>query len=74
MPMGSQGQKRSADGIARAVVVGRIATGEIFEDKVPRKKTRANGRLARSERLLPTGRSEIARSAAKAHWADREGV
>ena len=32
MPVGPQGQKRPADAIGLAVMVGRIATGEIGED------------------------------------------
>ena len=32
MPKGPRGEKRPADAIARAVKVGRIATGEIEDD------------------------------------------
>lgn len=73
MPTGPQGQKRPVDAVANAVMVGRIATGEMSEAVVPR-KTRASGGLARSERLTPTRRSEIAKSAANARWAEKEGV
>lgn len=69
MPKGPNGQMRPADGIGCAVMVGRIATGEIEDvDKRPPSK-RANSGLARSERLTPKRRAEIARSAAKARWA-----
>lgn len=74
MPKGPQGQKRPADAIARAVMIGRIATGEVSEDDMPPKKTRASGGLARSANLEPTRRAEIAKSAANARWAAKEGV
>ena len=69
MPKGPNGQKRPADAIGCAVMVGRIATGEIEEDAKRPPATRANGGLARSERLSPKRRSEIAKSAANARWA-----
>jgi hypothetical protein len=69
MPKGPQGQKRPADTNACAVMVARIATGEIEEDGKPSKlNNRANGGLARSIRLSPKRRSEIAKSAATARW------
>ena len=72
---GPQGQKRPADVISRAVMVARIAAGEIEEDGKPSKlTTRASGGLARSESLRPERRSEIARTAANARWAVKEGV
>ena len=40
MPKGPQGQKRPADVIGAAVLVGRIATGEV-EDKKPSPKSAA---------------------------------
>ncbi len=71
MPIGPQGQKRPADAIARAVMIGRIATGDVEEAGKPAKsKTGANGGLARSERLMPRRRSEIAKTAANARWAN----
>lgn len=75
MPIGPQGQKRPADAIANAVMVARIATGEIEEVGKPiDSKNRASGGLARSDRLKPDRRSEIARTAANARWATKEGV
>ena len=59
MPSGPQGQKRPADAVALAVVVGRIATGEVSEGVTPLTKSRASGGLARSESLTPTRRSEL---------------
>lgn len=37
MPKGPQGQKRPGDVIGAAIKVAKIATGEITEDKKPRK-------------------------------------
>lgn len=72
MPEGPNGQKRPADVIGNAILIAKIATGEIHGDISRPSKTRASGGLARSERLTPTRRSEIAKSAAEARWADRK--
>ncbi len=69
MPQGPQGQKRPADVIGNAIKVARIATGEIEDDEKRPEAKRANGGLARSRRLSPKRRSEIAKSAARARWA-----
>ena len=62
MPRGPRGEKRPGNAIACAVMVGRIATGEI-EEKLP--SNRRNGGLiggkARAKKLSPKRRSEIAR-------------
>ena len=42
MPKGPKGEKRPADPIARAVMVAKIATGEV-EDEVERKRA-GNGK------------------------------
>lgn len=68
MPIGPNGEKRPADPIAAAVMVMRIATGQIEE---PKPGSSAGGR-ARAKALTPERRSEIARKAAKARWANRE--
>lgn len=71
MPRGPKGEKRPGDVIGAAIMVGRIATGEIVE---PRGKTpkRASGGLkggkARAAALTPEQRSEIARAASAARW------
>jgi hypothetical protein len=73
MPKGPQGQKRPADAIGLAVMIGKIATGEI-EDKVadPSKAHHSaggkKGGKARAEALSPERRSEIARTAALARY------
>jgi hypothetical protein len=66
MPKGPQGQKRPADAIGAAVMVGKIATGEI-EDKKGAPK-RAKGAKARAVKLTDAQKSEIARDAANARW------
>jgi hypothetical protein len=73
MPKGPNGEKRPADAIARAVMVARIATGEI-EEETADPSTEANrrgglkGGRARAEALSPERRSEIAKKAAAKRW------
>jgi hypothetical protein len=69
MPRGPRGEKRPADVIGTAVMVARIATGEITE--APRQKsgkTRSGkaGSEARKKRLTPERRAAIAKKAAAA--------
>lgn len=71
MPRGPKGEKRPADVIGAAIMVAKIATGEIEEDrgKVPgRAKGGRTGGKARAKALSPQQRSEIARAAAAARW------
>lgn len=71
MVKGPQGQKRPADTNASAVMVARIATGEIEEPvgKAPnRAKGGRKGAKARAASLTPQQRSEIAQAAAAARW------
>jgi hypothetical protein len=73
MPKGPQGQKRPADVISAAVMVGRIATGQV-EDPGRDPGTEANrkgglkGGKARAASLDPEARKEIARKAAAKRW------
>ena len=66
MPKGPQGQKRPADVIGAAIMVGRIATGEIEDAKG--KPARAKGGKARAKALTAKERQEIAATAAQARW------
>jgi hypothetical protein len=74
MPKGPNGQKRPADVIGAAVLVGRIATGEVEDTGVAAPKVARSsqsgqkGGAARSAKLTPEQRSEIARMAADARW------
>ena len=69
MPRGPDGQKRLADTVGAAVMVAKIATGEVEED-TPSKKRDGGlvGGKARAESLTPQQRSEIAHNAASARW------
>jgi hypothetical protein len=75
MPKGPRGEKRPADVIGNAVMVMKIATGEIEETapaddgKDPAAKALGSrGGKARAEKLSKKQRSEIARKGAKARW------
>jgi len=73
VPKGPQGQKRPADVIGAAVMVARIATGEI-EDTKRDPGTEANrkgglkGGKARADSMTPERRKEIAKKAAESRW------
>jgi hypothetical protein len=72
MPKGPQGQKRPADVIGTAVMVGKIAVGEIVEilsdgKEYAREGGRKGGK-ARADSLSPEARSDIARKAAQKRW------
>lgn len=72
MPRGPQGQKRPADSIGCAVMVGRLATGEITEIlKEASGKARSGkaGAKARAEKMSPERRREIAQRAASKRWS-----
>jgi hypothetical protein len=71
MPRGPRGEKRPADVIGAAVMVAKIATGEIEEPrgKAPKRaKGGLRGGKARAAALTPGQRSKIARDAAAARW------
>jgi hypothetical protein len=76
MPTGPKGQKRPADVNARAVMIAKIATGEIEDVTTDDGKNAAAvalGRMggkARAEGLSAKKRKEIAKKAAKARWGD----
>lgn len=71
MPKGPNGQKRPADTIGAAVMVGRIATGEAEEEVAyaASKSERASaGGKARARHLSRDERSKIAKAGAEARW------
>ena len=72
MAKGPRGERRPADVIGAAVMVGRIATGEIEEPKAPAKSAAAElgskGGKARAESLSKKKRVEIAKKAARTRW------
>ncbi len=74
MPKGPNGQKRPADAIGLAVMVGRIATGEIEDTTADPSKAHHSaggkkGGAARAAKLTPEQRSEIAKKAAVKRWS-----
>ena len=71
MPTGPQGQRRPADAIGLAILIGRIATGEIQDTMKPKTgKTRSGiaGAAARAKSMTAAERSAIAKKAAEARW------
>ena len=74
MPKGPKGEKRPADAVGAAVMVAKIATGEIDDevtDDGKNKAAQALGRLggkARAKKLSKKRRADIAKKAAKARW------
>jgi hypothetical protein len=74
MPKGPKGQKRPADVVANAIMVAKIATGEIedpIEDDGKDKAAQSLGRRggkARAEKISAEQRAEIAKKAARARW------
>lgn len=71
MPKGPQGQKRLADVMARAMMIGRNATGEAEDDVGPvsRRDIGQAGGRARNASLSQDRRKEIAVAAASARWS-----
>jgi len=78
MPKGPKGEKRPADAIGNAIMIARIATGEIDESAPPDDGKdpaavalgRKGGR-ARAEGMTAEKRSEIAKKAATKRWGNR---
>jgi hypothetical protein len=71
MPKGPQGQRRPADVNACAVMVAKVATGDLVEEtRRPSGKARSGraGAEARAKKLSSGQRSEIARKAARIRW------
>lgn len=71
MPKGPNGQKRPADVIGAAVLIGRIATGEVEEIaavKSGRVRSGKAGAAARARVMSEEERRNAARKAAAARW------
>lgn len=71
MPKGPRGESRPADLVGAAVMVARIATGEIKEHTCePSGKVRSGlaGAKARAESMTKEERSAVARKAAGVRW------
>ena len=72
MPKGPRGEKRPADAIGLAVMIGKIATGESEDDRDDVKSAAAalgsTGGKARAANMTAERRAEIARKAAAKRW------
>lgn len=72
MPKGPRGEKRPADAIGRAVLIAKIATGEVEDERESLSSAAAElgrkGGKKRAENMTPERRAEIARNAAKRRW------
>jgi hypothetical protein len=73
MPKGPRGEKRPGDVIGAAIMVAKIATGEIEDapEQPPTDYHRRGGKrggAARAAALTPARRSEIAKKAAAKRW------
>jgi hypothetical protein len=75
MPRGPKGEKRPADVIGAAIMVAKIATGEIEETTPPddgkdpaAKALGKKGGAARAKSMTPERRAEIAKKAAEKRW------
>jgi hypothetical protein len=70
MPLGPQGQKRPAEVVARAIMVAKIATGELPPDAPTSGRMRSGkaGAKARMNKTTAAQRTEIAKKAATARW------
>jgi hypothetical protein len=77
MPKGPRGEKRPADVVGNAVLIGKIATGEVKDTRAPSKNPHAvelgklggkKGGKARAKRLSAKKRREIASNAANVRW------
>ena len=72
MPKGPNGQKRPADAIGLAVMIGKIATGEIEDARDDVASAAAQmgklGGKARAANMTPERRKEIAQKAAAKRW------
>jgi hypothetical protein len=72
MPKGPNGEKRPADAIGLAVLIGKMATGEIedMRDDVSNAAAQMGklGGKARAAAMTPERRAEIAKAAADKRW------
>ena len=72
MPKGPRGEKRPADAIGLAVMIGKIATGEIEDEREGLSSAAAQlgskGGKKRAENMTPERRREVAQKAAKSRW------
>jgi hypothetical protein len=72
MPKGPRGEKRPADAVGLAVLIGKIATGEVEDTRDDVSSAAAQmgklGGKARAAAMTPERRAEIAKAAAAKRW------
>ncbi len=71
MATGARGEKRPGDALGRAVMIGRVAAGEIVEklrESSGKVRSGLAGAKARAENMSAEGRSAAARKVAGARW------
>jgi hypothetical protein len=75
MPKGPNGEKRPADAIGLAVMIGKIATGEIEDTREASSAAAQLGSLGgkkRAANMTPERRKEIAKAAAEKRWGSKQ--
>ena len=78
MPKGPNGEKRPADAVGLAVLIGKIATGEVddatpVDGKDPAAQAMGKkGGKARAASMAPERRAEIAKAAAAKRWGSKQ--
>jgi hypothetical protein len=73
MPTAPRGERRQADVIGAAIMVAKLATGELSEDPHPisgRTRSGQAGGKARAESLSKKDRLAIAKKAAAERWSE----
>ena len=71
MPKGPKGEKRHADPVRNAVLIARIATGDVEDITGKAPKRSEGGKIggnARAKALSPERRAAIAKKAAEKRW------
>lgn len=74
MPRGPKGERRPGDVIGAAIMVGRIATGEIENSKGTAPNRAKGGKVggkARAAKLSASKRKAIATLAAESRWKNK---
>ena len=69
MPKGPNGEKRPGDTIGAAIMVAKIATGEVTDELPANREGKVNGGKARTSGMTAVERSALAQTAARARWA-----
>jgi hypothetical protein len=73
MPTGPRGERRPADVIGAAIMVAKIATGELADDsksKSERVRSGYAGSNAHTASLIAAERKSVAKRAAAGRWKD----